>query len=342
MTEVKERGVRPTDESPDIIGENERMRSAIRAAGQVASSTTTVLIRGESGTGKELLARYIHERSGRTGPFVAVNCAAVPEHLLESEFFGHERGAFTGASSRRIGLFERASGGTLLLDEIGEMSLPLQAKLLRVLESGEIERVGGAAPIAVDARVVAATHCDLERCVRENRFRADLYYRLAIVVLTLPTLRERGRDIRLLADHFCAHFAREHGRPLMRLSPDAVALLERRSWPGNVRELRNAIERAVLLSRSQVLRPEVFADHGMAHAPPSSSEPGIADADGAEFLTLDELVWRHILRALRVTAGNRTHAAELLGIHRNTLRRKLDALRRKVRAADGSPGASGG
>ncbi|HKP76546.1 MAG TPA: sigma-54 dependent transcriptional regulator, partial [Longimicrobiaceae bacterium] len=279
------------------------------------------LIQGESGTGKELLARIVHENSRRArGPFVAVNCAAIPETLLESELFGHERGAFTGAATRRLGRFERASGGTLFLDEVGDMSPTMQAKILRALQEHEIERVGGDTPVRVDVRVVAATNRDLEAEVAAGRFREDLYYRLAVVVVHLPALRERGGDVDLLAGRFMDAFAAEHGRPVRALSPEAAARLRAYAWPGNVRQLRNVIERAVLVADGEVLRAE--------HLPPevlnAAEGPG-GDGDGA-FLPLRELERRHIRRALDLTGGNLGDTARLLGIHRNTLRQKLRGL----------------
>jgi two-component system, response regulator FlrC len=283
----------------------------------VARSSATVLIRGESGTGKELVARTLHERSARARqPFVAVNCAAIPEALLESELFGHEKGAFTGAVARRIGRFERANGGTMFLDEIGDMSLPLQAKILRVLQEREIERVGGAAPVAVDVRLVAATHRDLEQDVKEGRFREDLYYRLAVVTLSLPALRERGDDLRALAEHYLALYAREYRRPVQAISREALTLLRAHHWPGNVRQLRNVMESAVLQADGPVLLP--------SHLPIDSLQPRTEVAiEGSPLLTLSELERRHIGRVLAESGGQMNIAAEILGIHRNTLRRKL-------------------
>jgi DNA-binding NtrC family response regulator len=301
-----------------MIGESSRMLDAFKTVARVARSNATVLIRGESGTGKELIARTIHERSTRAGnSFVAVNCAAIPEALLESELFGHEKGAFTGAIARRIGRFERAHGGTIFLDEIGDMSLPLQAKILRVLQEREIERVGGSAPISVDVRLVAATHRDLEQDVASGRFREDLYYRLAVVTLQLPALRERGDDLRLLAEHYLAHYAREYRRGVQMISREAMAILRAHHWPGNVRQLRNVIESAVLQADGPALLP--------SHLPLESLRPQVdipAVADSA-MLTLSELERRHITRVLNESGGQMNVAADILGIHRNTLRRKL-------------------
>ena len=309
---------RPAETAESIIGESPRMLDAFKTIARVARSAATVLIRGESGTGKELVARTIHERSARSkGPFVAVNCAAIPETLLESELFGHEKGAFTGALGRRVGRFERASGGTVFLDEIGDMSLPLQAKILRVLQEREIERVGGTGTVPVDVRLIAATHRDLEQDVRTGRFREDLYYRLAVIVVQLPALRERGEDLRLLTEHYLARHAREYRKPVRTLSREALLVLRSYHWPGNVRQLRNVIESAVLLADGEVLLP--------AHLPvelltreelPSAEEP-------APMLTLSELERKHIQRVLNASGGQMNVAAEILGIHRNTLRRKL-------------------
>jgi DNA-binding NtrC family response regulator len=314
--------------APCIIGESWEIRAAVTAAERVADTRATVLVEGESGTGKELLAQLIHARSPRrAGPFVAINCAAIPESLLESELFGHEKGAFTGATGRKIGRFERASGGTLFLDEIGDLSPSGQAKMLRALQEREIERVGGDTPVPVDVRVVAATNHDLAREVADGRFREDLYYRLAVVEIVLPPLRDRGGDIRLLAEDYLARFAAMHRRPVRTLSPEALELLLSHGWPGNVRQLRNVIEHAVLLADGPRLLPaHLPADvRQRSHA---STDMGVFDdADGptaAEgLLPLGELERRHINRALTLTDGHLARAADMLGIHRNTLRRKL-------------------
>jgi len=310
---------RPSEAAESIVGESPRMLEAFKTIARVSKSTATVLVRGESGTGKEMVARTIHERSARAkGPFVAVNCAAIPEHLLESELFGHEKGAFTGAIGRRIGRFERASGGTLFLDEIGDMSLPLQAKILRVLQEREVERVGGTSPVSVDVRLIAATHRDLEKDVRAGRFREDLYYRLAVVTVQLPALRERGDDLRGLVDHYLEQYAREYGRPVHSISREALAILRGYSWPGNVRQLKNVIESAVLLADGDTLLP--------CHLPPEVLSPDFRpDTHEAmvTLVTLSELERRHIQKVLAVSGGQMNVAADILGIHRNTLRRKL-------------------
>ncbi|HEU0300272.1 MAG TPA: sigma-54 dependent transcriptional regulator [Longimicrobium sp.] len=310
--------------APAFIGESVPLRAALKVARQVSDSTATVLVHGESGTGKEMLARVIHESSGRArGPFVAVNCAAIPETLLESELFGHEKGAFTGAAARRVGRFERASGGTLFLDEVGDMSPGMQAKILRVLQEEEIERVGGDRPVAVDVRVVAATNRDLGVEVAAGRFREDLYYRLAVVVVHLPPLRERGEDVELLARHYLEHFARKHGRGVYDLHDGTVELLRSYPWPGNVRQLRNVVERALLMAEGPVLLPEHLPDEVRL-----GQHPGDPRSNGGHdgLLPLRELEHLHIRRALALAGGNLGATAHLLGIHRNTLRQKLRRL----------------
>jgi DNA-binding NtrC family response regulator len=315
--------VRPAVAS--FLGESVRLRAALKVARQVSRSTATVLVHGESGTGKELLARIIHDESDRArGPFVAVNCAAIPETLLESELFGHEKGAFTGAAQRRVGRFERSSGGTLFLDEVGDMSPAMQAKILRALQEEEIERVGGDRPIPVDVRVIAATNRDLEAEVAAGRFREDLYYRLAVVVIHLPPLRERGDDVELLARHYLEHFARKHGRGVHELDEGALELLRSHPWPGNIRQLRNVVERALLMAEGPVLLPEHLPNEVRLGVPRAGSAPAYG-AEG-ELLPLRELEHRHIRRALALARGNLGATAELLGIHRNTLRQKLRRL----------------
>ena len=315
---VRDVPVMDHDPAVALIGESPAMLEAYMTVARVAPSHATVLIRGESGTGKELLARVIHEHSPRaSGPFVAVNCAAIPENLLESELFGHEKGAFTGAIGRRIGRFERASGGTLFLDEIGDMSLALQAKMLRALQEHEIERVGGTAPITADVRVIAATHRDLEALVASGEFREDLYYRLAVVSCRLPSLRERGDDIYLLADYYVQRFAREYRRTAPVLAAETLATLRANPWPGNVRQLRNALEHAVLLTDGDVMLP--------SHLSPEIRHPGpAAQVEPNPMMSLADVEKLHIRRVLASTGGHMNRAAEILGVHRNTLRRKLD------------------
>ncbi|HEX7239979.1 MAG TPA: sigma-54 dependent transcriptional regulator [Longimicrobiaceae bacterium] len=310
-------------EDDSAIGASPAMLEVFRMVGRVAGSDATVLVLGESGTGKELVARAVHRNSERaSGPFVAINCAAIPENLLESELFGHEKGAFTGAIARKIGRFERAHRGTLLLDEIGDMSLALQSKILRALQEREIERVGGEGRIPVDVRVVAATNKDLRAAIAAGTFRDDLYFRLAVVTLHLPRLVERGGDLELLARHFVARYAARYGRPLHGVARSALELLRAHDWPGNIRELKNVAERAVLLSHGPVLRVE--------HLPLDQLRPaGAPAADGAPLsgygptLSMAEVERLHIREVLRAVGGHMGRASEVLGLHRNTLTRKV-------------------
>ena len=308
---------------PVMVGTGPEMAKIFEVVARVASSPATVLVTGDSGTGKELIAQAIHWASDRRdGPFVAVNCAAIPEPLLESELFGHERGAFTGAVARRSGRFERANGGTLFLDEIGDMSLVLQAKILRVLEERVLERVGGEEAMSVDIRVVAATHQDLEQRIAVGEFREDLYYRLAVVELHVPPLRERGDDVRELALHYVAHFADRYDRPMEGITEEAIQRLQAYHWPGNVRELRNVLDRAVLLSRGGVLR---FSELRLGAASPRTASRSSTDdiAGYPPSLSLDEVEADHIRKVLASVQGHMGNAAEILGIHRNTLARKV-------------------
>ncbi len=293
-----------------------QMRKVVELAESVAPSKSTVLIQGESGTGKELVARFIHERGPRKAmPFVAVNCAAIPENLLESELFGHEKGSFTGAFCRKAGKFELAHLGTILLDEISEMELSLQAKLLRVLQEFEIDRVGGKEPVPVDVRVLATTNKDLKKTVRDGTFREDLYYRLNVIPVRIPSLRERKAEIPLLAEHFIAKHWKHSGSP-PEISEEALASLAEHSWPGNVRELENVIERALLPCRGGVIAAQdVFLDE--PHLPDPTTIPIRAGA------TVREMEQELIVRTLEETNGNRTHAARALGISVRTLRNKL-------------------
>jgi DNA-binding NtrC family response regulator len=304
-----------------IVGSSSGMMQVFKSIARAADSDATVLVLGESGTGKEMVARVLHSRSRRAkGPFVAINCAAIPENLLESELFGHEKGAFTGAIGRRIGRFERANAGTLFLDEIGDMSLALQSKILRAIQEREVERVGGGSPVSIDVRIVAATNRDLAESVREGRFREDLYYRLAVVALNLPPLRDRGADLDQLALHYVAHYGREHARPIGAVAEEVFGALRAHPWPGNVRQLRNAMERAVVMSEGEILLPQHLpAD--ILHPP--AARPAAADPAEMPLVTLEEMERRMIRRALAETANNLTMAAERLGIHRNTLRRKI-------------------
>jgi DNA-binding NtrC family response regulator len=311
------------DAVPGLVGESTAMAPVFDLIARVARSTSTVLVTGESGTGKEVVARTLHEQSDRrNAPFVAINCAAIPEHLLESELFGHEKGAFTGAVATRMGRFERADGGTLFLDEIGDMSLLLQAQVLRVLEERRVEPVGGVGEREVDVRLIAATNQHLGEAIEDGRFREDLYYRLAVVEAVLPPLRERAGDVRLLALHFAALFARQHGRPIHGIAEDALGELEARDWPGNVRELRNVIDRAVLLARDGVIL------RGALRLGSASPHAG-ARGDGAEehgypvTTSLEEVEADHIARVLDSVQGQVGRAARILGVHRNTLSRKI-------------------
>jgi DNA-binding NtrC family response regulator len=312
-----------------------------KLVGQVADSAATVLIQGESGTGKELLARAIHKNSPRRqGPFITVNCAAIPRDLLESELFGHEKGAFTGAIATRRGKFELADGGTIFLDEIGEMDPALQTKILRVLEERRFERVGGEAPITADVRILAATNRDLKGLVTQARFREDLFYRLNVVAITIPPLRERVEDIPLLVDHFLRLYA---GDDQKEISQEALQCLFRYQWPGNVRELENVIKRACLLARTRLILPEhlpeaLQAEAGRAEV--SAGTPGGlgrevraelkrlgADKDGKLYEHILALAEGPLLQAvLDRVGGNQLKAAELLGINRNTLRKRLREL----------------
>jgi len=303
-----------------IISEDPKLINLLTMAKRVAPSKATVLIQGESGTGKELLAAYIHRHSSQCQkPYVAVNCAALPDTLAESELFGHEKGAFTGAVGRKTGKFELAADGTLVMDEISEMTLPLQAKILRVLQERQIDRVGGGQPIPIDARIIAISNIDLKTAVKNRTFREDLFFRVNVVPLTLPPLRERKCDIPLLANHFLAIFGARNRKEMTAISEDAMAMLINRSWRGNIRELENAIERAVLLGCGQTLQPadlllddigsnQQFAD---GHTTMTSGQ------------TVKEMEKRLIFETLKEVNENRTHAAELLGISIRTLRNKL-------------------
>ncbi|MBN2497800.1 MAG: sigma-54-dependent Fis family transcriptional regulator [Deltaproteobacteria bacterium] len=313
----------------NIIGECPQMLALYERILAAASADATVLVRGESGTGKTLVAKAVHDNSDRhTGPFVHVDCTTLPAGLIESELFGHERGAFTGADSQVPGKFELAEGGTLFLDEIGDLPIPLQGKLLRFLQEHEFERVGGREILRADVRVVSATNADLEAAMGEGRFRRDLYYRLRVVELTIPPLKTRGpRDIESLAEHFLDLYARRYRRPYRPLSPEAMARLQRYDWPGNVRELEHCIESAVVLCREEVIDTPHLALPGTSHATPSLGgyPPGTP---------LIEVERDHLLRTLESCGHNRSEAARLLGIGRNTLARKLA----KMEAAPKDPG----
>ncbi|MFI5340506.1 MAG: sigma-54-dependent transcriptional regulator [Candidatus Methylomirabilales bacterium] len=299
----------------NVVGASGPMLDIFKTVARVAPTRSTVLIQGESGTGKELIARTIHFNSDRAQEaFVAVDCGALPETLLESELFGHERGAFTGATALKRGLFEAARGGTCFLDEIGDVSPTVQSRLLRVLQEHEVKRVGGTEPIKVDVRVIAATNKHLETLVKAHTFREDLFYRLSVVTITLPPLRERGDDIPLLAEFFLRKFAREAGKRVERIASEAMALLSAYPWPGNVRELEHAIERAVILTQNPTLLTQDLP-------PGLQAPPGGRPAADAEVLPLREVERRHLLFALERAKGNRKRAAEWLGITRRTLYR---------------------
>jgi DNA-binding NtrC family response regulator len=328
------------EENSAFIYRDPAMREVLKLADQIAPSDASVLIAGESGTGKEVMARYLHGRSKRAAkPFISVNCAAIPEHLLESELFGHERGAFTGAVARRIGKFEEATGGSLLLDEISEMHPRLQAKLLRAIQEREIDRVGGTHPVKIDIRLIATSNRDLEAESRAGNFREDLYFRLNVVTLTLPPLRDRPRDIPALADHFIRKYAEANGLPPLKLSAAAQDMLMAHPWRGNVRELENTMHRAVLLGRGSELGPEAILLTGQRSLPTPEAAPA-ADGQRGTPAAAAPLVGRTvaaverdlIIETLSHCLGNRTHAANILGISIRTLRNKL-----KQYSADGTP-----
>jgi nitrogen regulation protein NR(I) len=335
----------PATESEDfeqaIIGHSEAMQNVFKLIGQLASSDATALITGESGTGKELVARAIYHHSLRSGkPFLAINCAAIPENLLESELFGHEKGSFTGAATQRIGKFEQCDGGTLFLDEIGDMTPATQTKILRVLQSGTFERVGGNQPLRVDVRIIAATNKPLERAVAAREFREDLFYRLNVVRIQMPPLRERREDVRLLASYFLRKQARQTRQPVKSFSKDALAALEKHDWPGNVRELENAVLRATVVAKSDIIVAANLPVGGDAPLlPPKSAVTG---ADGQmDIAEIGRLLfaWARrdpklkvipamerelVIQALKETAGNQVSAAKVLGITRATLRKRIE------------------
>ncbi|MFU2208371.1 sigma-54 dependent transcriptional regulator [Solidesulfovibrio sp. C21] len=362
-------GAAPSGKGFAIVGEHPAILRVLALARQVARSKATVLISGESGTGKEMFARYLHANSDRAeGPFIAINCAALPEHLLESELFGHEKGSFTGAIARKLGKFEMASGGTLLLDEISEMDLGLQAKLLRVLQESEFDRVGGTETVHVDVRVLATTNRRMEDAVAEGKFRQDLYYRLNVIPLKLPPLRERGQDVPRLAAFFVDKFRKSYELPPLAFAADAKEWLLSYDWPGNVRELQNLMERAVLLAGAGPIHKSHFlldgdsdgwqdgtgeacgdtpgnASENASGAPGGEGAAGGAGRDDSfaeasrlfdqtpaagvgELMPLDVMERHMIIKSLDRTEGNRTQAAQLLGISVRTLRNKLNEYRK--------------
>ena len=320
------------EESHALVFQDQKMASVVKLADQVAPSEASILITGESGTGKEVIAHYVHSRSlRRDKPFISVNCAAIPENLLESELFGHEKGAFTGAVARRIGKFEEADGGTLLLDEISEMDIRLQAKLLRAIQEREIDRVGGKTPVKVNIRIIATSNRDLQAEARSGRFREDLFYRLNVVNLQLPPLRERPADIVALADHFAARYAKQNGLAQKTISAEARRFLGQHRWSGNVRELENTMHRAVLLSTAAEIDVNAIRlpDGTRLDDTPlngvAQKAAAAADAASRAFVgkTVAEVEQDLILQTLDHCFGNRTHAANILGISIRTLRNKL-------------------
>lgn len=334
----------------DIVGQSEAMQSVFKMVGRVAMSDAPVLVTGESGCGKELVARAIHNYSERhKKPLIAINCAAIPENLLESELFGHEKGSFTGAATQRIGRFEQCNGGTLFLDEIGEMPMPVQSKLLRVLQEGEFSRVGGNTTIRANVRIVAATNRNLEQAITAKEFREDLYYRLNVVGIHLPPLRARVEDIRLLAEYFLSRIAQQQHRPLLQLSEDAIRVMESYPWPGNVRELQNTLQRASVLATSDVLLPKdlPLGQVAAAQDSPDAAAPvpaltveeaseGLFRAlmrEGGERELLPWIEEDFTRRAMEQTGGNQVKASKLLGITRATLRKRLERM--------GAPASSG-
>ena len=321
-----------------IVWTSPAMKEVMAQVENVAASETRVCIRGETGTGKELIARTLHEKSGRrNGPFISLNCAAVPSELMETELFGHEKGSFTGAASRHTGKFEQAHHGTLFLDEIGDMPMTMQAKLLRVLEEGEIERVGGDKPFAVDVRVVVATHRNLEEQVRQGTFREDLYHRVFVFPIVLPPLRERREDIRVLAEHFVRQLEEQNSWKLRKLSPEAVAELERYAWPGNVRELRNVVERVLLLAPGDMVDAETVRRALPGAAASAAVGGGTASAKIAlEMGTLAQRVEAFeretLLAELKLHHHHMTNTAKALGLERSHLYKKCQQLGIDLRA----------
>ncbi|MEI9940058.1 MAG: sigma-54 dependent transcriptional regulator [Pseudomonadota bacterium] len=325
LTREVQRLQRAVDESrrfDELLGASPAMKEVYDLLERVGESESTVLVSGESGTGKELVARALHRRSKRsTGPFVAINCAAMPEQLLESELFGHTKGAFTDARNARPGLFVQAKGGTIFLDEIGDMPVGLQPKLLRALQERTVRPVGGDTETPIDVRVVAASNRDLETAIEERKFREDLYYRINVIHVELPPLRARGADVLLLATHYLQHFAAQSQKDVHSLDSEAAEKLSAYAWPGNVRELANCMERAVALTRNESIGiadlPEKIRSYRTSHVLVAATDP-------TELVPMEEVEKRYILRVLEAVGGNKTLAAQVLGLDRKTLYRKLD------------------
>jgi len=312
----------------EIVTHDTNMLQLMDQAKEIANSRASIFLQGESGTGKELFARFIHKHSDRQDkPFVAINCAALPETLLESELFGHERGAFTGATNRKKGKFELANHGSILLDEISEMDYALQSKLLRVLQEKEIDRVGGTEPIPLDVRIISTTNRHIEDEIAAGRFREDLYYRLNVIPLHLPALRERPTDIPLLVKHFIQKYNRIEAKSVKGLTPEALQSLAQMPWKGNIRELENRIERAVLICKSELIQDQDINAGVSSRQNQAASDPFIPTG------SLKEMEQRAIYHTLDRTDGNRTHAAEILGISVRTLRNKLNEYREKMEAS---------
>lgn len=320
----------------NVIGLSPEAQQAYVLAARVADSSASVLVLGETGTGKEYLARSIHYQSPRAkGPFVKVSCAALSESLLESELFGHEKGSFTGAVARRLGRFEIAHGGTLFLDEIGDTTPATQVKLLRVLQEKQFERVGGSETLAVDVRIIAATNRNLKQAIAEKSFREDLFYRLNVVTITLPPLRERQEDIPELAKHFIRKYNLDTGKKINNIAPEGLSMLQRYPWPGNIRELENCIERAVIFCQGSVILPQhLLVSDGSAAAQPTSEPSGPA---GDDLRTLQEVEKEHVTRVLRYHNYNQTRTAQTLGIDRKTLRNKVKEFGLGAEIAASSP-----
>jgi len=323
-------------DAPFVIGDSPVMKTLVEVASRVAPSKATILLRGESGSGKGVIAEYIHQKSDRTqGPFVYVNCVALSDELIESTLFGHERGAFTGAVARKTGRFEAANSGTAFLDEIGDISPRLQTKLLHFLETGEFERVGGTTTLCVDCRIIAATNRNLEKAVREGNFREDLFYRLNVISLEVPALRDRGEDVSTLAEFFLARFVSELKRPKITISSETHAIMRAYNWPGNVRQLKNAMERMVVMAAGDLLTPNLLPSEVMC----GEDNSDLAVYKKGEILPLREAEQafrkQHLRRALAMTEGNQTTASELLGIQRSSLNRQMKELGLREESAKG-------